>query len=56
MLFRDNIRPEWEDPMNSDGGEFQFKLTRRVFPNRSHYVMADECWNNLVCGMVGGKC
>ena len=26
MLFRDNIRPEWEDEANKKGGHFQFLL------------------------------
>ncbi|CAJ1461787.1 unnamed protein product, partial [Effrenium voratum] len=26
MIFRENIRPEWEDKMNAKGGHFQFQL------------------------------
>eukprot|EP00434_Breviolum_minutum_P040056 symbB.v1.2.035587.t1/scaffold4802.1/size34586/1 len=49
MIFRDNIRPEWEDKMNASGGHFQFQLK----PNCGGGQI-DEYWNNLVMGMIGG--
>merc|ERR1711948_40856 len=48
MIFRENIRPEWEDKMNSTGGHFQYQLK----PN-SGGGQIDEYWNNLVLGMIG---
>jgi len=48
MIFRDNIRPEWEDKMNSNGGHFQFQLKPNVGGGQ-----IDEYWNNIVLGMVG---
>jgi len=48
MIFRDNIRPEWEDKMNSTGGHFQFQLKPNVGGGQ-----IDEYWNNIVLGMVG---
>jgi len=48
MIFRDNIRPEWEDKMNAQGGHFQFQLK----PNTGGGQI-DEYWNNLVLGMIG---
>merc|ERR1719503_314531 len=48
MIFRDNIRPEWEDKMNANGGHFQFQLK----PNLGGGQL-DEYWNNLVLGMIG---
>jgi len=48
MIFRDDIRPEWEDKMNSNGGHFQFQLKPNVGGGQ-----IDEYWNNLVLGMVG---
>jgi len=48
MIFRDNIRPEWEDKMNANGGHFQFQLKPNVGGGQ-----IDEYWNNLVLGMVG---
>lgn len=48
MIFRENIRPEWEDKMNATGGHFQFQLK----PNTGGGQI-DEYWNNLVLGMVG---
>lgn len=48
MIFRDNIRPEWEDKMNAQGGHFQFQLKPNVGGGQ-----VDEYWNNLVLGMIG---
>mmetsp|Transcript_8165 Transcript_8165/g.17796 ORF Transcript_8165/g.17796 Transcript_8165/m.17796 type:complete len:231 (+) Transcript_8165:60-752(+) len=48
MLFRDNIRPEWEDGANATGGHFQFQLKPQVGGGQ-----IDEYWNNLVLGIVG---
>mmetsp|Transcript_14742 Transcript_14742/g.23236 ORF Transcript_14742/g.23236 Transcript_14742/m.23236 type:complete len:238 (-) Transcript_14742:35-748(-) len=49
MLFRDGIRPEWEDAANATGGHFQFTLK----PNLGGGAI-DEYWNNIVLGMIGG--
>jgi len=48
MIFRENIRPEWEDKMNSNGGHFQFQLKPNIGGGQ-----VDEYWNNLVLGMIG---
>merc|ERR1719424_2416066 len=48
MIFRENIRPEWEDKLNATGGHFQFQLKPAVGGPQ-----IDEYWNNLVLGMVG---
>eukprot|EP00449_Zooxanthella_nutricula_P005216 CAMPEP_0198500498 /NCGR_PEP_ID=MMETSP1462-20131121/8192_1 /TAXON_ID=1333877 /ORGANISM="Brandtodinium nutriculum, Strain RCC3387" /LENGTH=279 /DNA_ID=CAMNT_0044229507 /DNA_START=66 /DNA_END=905 /DNA_ORIENTATION=+ len=48
MIFRDNVRPEWEDKLNATGGHFQFKLKPSVGGGQ-----VDEYWNNLVLGVVG---
>lgn len=48
MIFRENIRPEWEDKMNANGGHFQFQLKPTVGGGQ-----IDEYWNNLVLGMIG---
>merc|ERR1712100_167740 len=49
MLFRDNIRPTWEDPVNAEGGRFQYQFK----PSLGGGAI-DEYWNNIVLGMVGG--
>ncbi|CAD7959690.1 unnamed protein product [Amoebophrya sp. A120] len=49
MIFRDGIRPEWEDKLNASGGHFQFQLKPA-----SGGGQIDEYWNNLVLGMIGG--
>lgn len=67
MLFKENVRPEWEDPANRKGGHFQFTLqlersrssakesqsTPKDLPN-SWLAQTDEFWNNLVLGLLGG--
>lgn len=47
-IFRDGIRPEWEDKMNATGGHFQFQLKPDIGG-----AQLDEYWNNLVLGIVG---
>lgn len=49
MIFRENIRPEWEDKMNANGGHFQFQLKPSTGGGQ-----IDEYWNNVVLGMIGG--
>jgi len=48
MIFRENIRPEWEDKLNATGGHFQFQLKPSIGGPQ-----IDEYWNNLVLGMIG---
>merc|ERR1719277_632822 len=48
MIFRDGVRPEWEDEANASGGHFQYQLK----PNAGGGQI-DEFWNNLVLGMIG---
>ena len=71
MLFKDGIRPEWEDPSNSKGGHFQFNLQlertrntketmlgsamKETASNSSWLTQTDEYWNNIVLGLVGGS-
>jgi translation initiation factor 4E len=49
MIFKDGISPEWEHPLNANGGHFQFQLKPTVGGGQ-----IDEYWNNLVLAMVGG--
>jgi len=48
MIFRDGVRPEWEDEKNAKGGHFQYSLKPNIPPGQ-----IDEFWNNLVLGLVG---
>merc|ERR1712125_195339 len=48
MIFRESIKPEWEDETNAKGGHFQIQLKPNVGGGQ-----IDEYWNNLVLGMVG---
>eukprot|EP00920_Eleutheroschizon_duboscqi_P004229 GHVT01009718.1.p2 GENE.GHVT01009718.1~~GHVT01009718.1.p2 ORF type:complete len:223 (+),score=19.53 GHVT01009718.1:421-1089(+) len=49
MIFKDGIRPEWEDEANSSGGHLEYRLR----PNIGG-AQIDEYWNNLILGVVGG--
>jgi len=49
MLFREGVKPEWEDPLNANGGHFQLQLNHKVGG-----AQIDEYWNNAVLGMVTG--
>lgn len=49
MVFRDGIKPEWEDTVNATGGHFQFQLKNALGGGA-----IDEYWNNIVLGIVGG--
>eukprot|EP01068_Selenidium_serpulae_P009445 Selendium_serpulae@DN5232_c0_g1_i1.p1 len=50
MIFKDGIKPEWEDPKNEGGGHFEIKLK----PSGVDAALMDEYWNNLVLALVGG--
>jgi translation initiation factor 4E len=50
MLFKEGVRPEWEDPQNAHGGHFQYVFK----PSSIHGPQLDEYWNNIVIGLVGG--
>ena len=49
MLFRQGVKPQWEDPANASGGHFQFHWK----PNSITPGQLDEYWNNLVLAMIG---
>jgi len=48
MLFKQGIRPEWEDPLNAKGGHLQVQLKPPLGG-----AQIDEYWNNVVLGMIG---
>lgn len=52
MIFKEGVKPEWEDAANATGGHFQvqLKLTPSTGP-----AQIDEFWNNVVLGMVGAS-
>jgi translation initiation factor 4E len=49
MLFREGVRPEWEDEVNAEGGHFQFHWK----PKSVEPGQIDEFWNNLVLAVIG---
>lgn len=50
MIFREGIKPMWEDPCNCNGGHFEYRLRQGHLISGSQI---DEYWNNLVLGLVG---
>eukprot|EP00931_Biecheleriopsis_adriatica_P005092 TRINITY_DN106651_c0_g1_i1.p1 TRINITY_DN106651_c0_g1~~TRINITY_DN106651_c0_g1_i1.p1 ORF type:complete len:253 (-),score=47.96 TRINITY_DN106651_c0_g1_i1:79-837(-) len=48
-IFKEGVRPEWEDPQNAYGGHFEITLQPQIGGG-----CMDEVWNNVVLGMVGG--
>jgi len=50
MIFKDGIRPEWEDAANAAGGHFTFQLKAVIGGG-----VIDEYWNNIVLGVIGGS-
>lgn len=51
MIFRENISPMWEDPMNAEGGHFEYK----IFPGDYPPSQIDEFWNNIVLAIIGSN-
>ncbi|TIA94491.1 hypothetical protein E3P81_00069 [Wallemia ichthyophaga] len=45
-LFKDGIKPLWEDPSNSNGGKWV------IIVRNSHWLL-DRCWTWLVMGLIG---
>ena len=50
MIFREGIKPEWEDAANQAGGHFAFTFK----PGNCNHLQVDEYWNNIVIAAVGG--
>jgi len=44
-MFREGVKPEWEDPINSDGGELLFR--------GADLELVNQMWYELVLAMVG---
>ncbi|TMW68490.1 hypothetical protein Poli38472_005958 [Pythium oligandrum] len=46
-LFKEGIRPMWEDPINAKGGKW-------IFTNaRSRRARLDECWLHVMLSLIG---
>jgi translation initiation factor 4E len=44
MLFRDGVKPMWEDENNARGGKLSFKFKKNTAGN--------VVWEETVCGML----
>ena len=45
-LFKDGIKPLWEDPSNANGGKWV------IIVKNNHHLL-DRCWTWLVLGLIG---
>lgn len=45
-LFKDGIKPLWEDPSNANGGKWV------IIVKNNHWLL-DRCWTWLVMGLIG---
>ena len=50
MIFKKGISPMWEDPLNTEGGHFDYRFK----PGQVQPSQIDEYWNNIVLSIVGG--
>lgn len=46
-MFKDGIKPEWEDDANKEGGKWQVIFKKEARDN------VNESWNNLLLAMIG---
>ncbi len=46
-LFREGIRPAWEDSANENGGKWVFTVSNKDLPS------LDDKWMNLVLSLIG---
>jgi translation initiation factor 4E len=45
-LFKEGLKPEWEDPSNSGGGFFKMKVDKKK---------ANKFWENAIFSMISPK-
>mmetsp|Transcript_35273 Transcript_35273/g.74743 ORF Transcript_35273/g.74743 Transcript_35273/m.74743 type:complete len:256 (+) Transcript_35273:58-825(+) len=60
MIFREGIKPEWEDKHNARGGHCQYAMKPgvpdaegKLKPGCYPPGQIDEFWNNVVLGVIG---
>jgi len=55
-LFREGIKPSWEDPMNERGGRWQAILpNKQVLSRDKVFSNFDKCWLEIVMSVVGAQ-
>jgi len=55
-LFREGIKPSWEDPMNERGGRWQAILPNKQLLHRDKASSnLDKCWLELMMSVIGGQ-
>lgn len=54
LLFKQGIKPEWEDPKNNDGGKWVVTLPLSSSDGNTDYENALEyAWNHIIYMMIG---
>lgn len=55
-LFREGIKPSWEDPMNERGGRWQAILPNKQTLSRDKISSNfDKCWLEVVMSVIGAQ-
>jgi len=55
-LFREGIKPSWEDPMNERGGRWQAILpNKQMLPREQISSNLDKCWLELMMSVIGAQ-
>jgi len=52
MIFKDGVKPMWEDDRNQSGGLFEYKFKPQM--QGICHAQIDEFWNNVVVAIIGG--
>ena len=48
MMFKDGVRPEWEDPTNRGGGMWKI-----ILPSKMRATDLDRMWLEILMSMIG---
>lgn len=56
LLFKQGIKPEWEDPKNNDGGKWVITLPlEAAIANEGLEDSCEYAWNNIIYMMIGAN-
>lgn len=50
QMFKENIIPAWEDPVNKEGSEYRIDINKHVPDD-----VVQDIWNTLIFDMILGK-
>jgi translation initiation factor 4E len=52
-IFKNEIEPKWEDPLNKNGGEFSIR--KFIKTSKDSLEVMDEFWNSLLLFVLSGS-